>query len=70
VGRLPQRSRAPLFYRRSALAADRVITDSQFSRSEITAAYGIPADRIDVVPLAAAENLHCRSFDPAKAPPA
>jgi len=41
------------FYRRSALAADRVLTDSQFSRTEITAAYGIPADRIDVVPLAA-----------------
>ena len=42
------------FYRRAARAADRVITDSGFSRSEITAAYGIPPDRIAVVPLAAA----------------
>jgi glycosyltransferase involved in cell wall biosynthesis len=39
------------FYRRSALAADRVITDSEFSRTEIQAAYGIPAERIRVVPL-------------------
>ena len=57
-----------LFYKRSALAADRVITDSQFSRSEITAAYGIPADRIDVVPLAAAETFTPGPFDPAEAP--
>ena len=57
-----------LFYRRSALAADRVITDSQFSRSEITAAYGIPTDRIDVVPLAAAEVFTPGAFDPAKLP--
>lgn len=39
------------FYRRSALAADRIITDSEFSRTEIAAAYGIPVDRIHVVPL-------------------
>jgi alpha-1,3-rhamnosyl/mannosyltransferase len=40
------------FYRRSALSADLVITDSEFSRKEIEAAYGIAADRIRVVPLA------------------
>ena len=39
------------FYRRSALAADRILTDSEFSRSEIQAAYGIQAERIRVVPL-------------------
>jgi glycosyltransferase involved in cell wall biosynthesis len=42
------------FYRRSARAADRVITDSAFSKSEIAAAYGIPSEAIAVVPLAAA----------------
>lgn len=39
------------FYRRSALAAGRIITDSEFSRTEIAAAYDIPVDRIHVVPL-------------------
>ena len=39
------------FYRRSALSADLVITDSDFSRREIEAAYGIHSDRIRVVPL-------------------
>jgi glycosyltransferase involved in cell wall biosynthesis len=56
------------FYRRSALAADRVLTDSQFSRTEITAAYGIPTDRIDVVSLAAADVFTPGPFDPAKLP--
>ena len=56
------------FYRHSALAADRVLTDSQFSRTEIIAAYGIPADRIDVVPLAAADTFAPGAFDPAKLP--
>lgn len=56
------------FYRRSALSADQIITDSAFSRSEITAAYGIPAERISVVPLAAAEKFAPGTFDPAKAP--
>ena len=41
------------FYRRGALAADRIVTDSRFSAGEIAAAYGIPAERITVVPLAA-----------------
>lgn len=39
------------FYRRSALAADAVITDSEFSRAEIAAAYGLSPERIAVIPL-------------------
>jgi glycosyltransferase involved in cell wall biosynthesis len=39
------------FYRASARRADRIITDSAFSRDEIVAAYGIDRARIDVVPL-------------------
>ena len=39
------------FYRRSALAADAIITDSAFSRGEIQAAYGFPESRIVVIPL-------------------
>jgi glycosyltransferase involved in cell wall biosynthesis len=57
------------FYRRSALSADRIITDSEFSRREITAAYGIPAARIAVVPLAAADRFTPGAFDAATAPP-
>jgi glycosyltransferase involved in cell wall biosynthesis len=41
------------FYRASARRATRVVTDSAFSRDEIVAAYQIPSDRIDIVPLAA-----------------
>jgi alpha-1,3-rhamnosyl/mannosyltransferase len=57
------------FYRRSALAADRIITDSDFSRREIAAAYDIPAERIDLVPLAAAETFTPGAFNPSTAPP-
>jgi glycosyltransferase involved in cell wall biosynthesis len=39
------------FYRASARSATRVVTDSRFSAAEIHAAYGIPLDRIAVVPL-------------------
>jgi glycosyltransferase involved in cell wall biosynthesis len=42
------------FYRRSAVAADRIITDSRFSKTEIVEAYGVRPETIDVVPLAAA----------------
>src|SRR5205085_2591276 len=42
------------FYRRSARAAVRVLTDSTFSAEEIAAAYSIPPERISVVPLGAA----------------
>jgi glycosyltransferase involved in cell wall biosynthesis len=41
------------FYRRSARSADRIITDSLFSKNEIVDAYGLRPDVIDVVPLAA-----------------
>ncbi|CAN5368057.1 glycosyltransferase family 1 protein [soil metagenome] len=43
-----------LFYRWSARTADLVLTDSQFSKREIVAAYGLAPDRIEVAPLAAA----------------
>lgn len=39
------------FYRRSALSAALVVTDSEFSAGEIRAAYGIAGDRLVVVPL-------------------
>ena len=39
------------FYRRSARAADHVLTVSSFSAAEIVAAYRIPRERISVVPL-------------------
>jgi alpha-1,3-rhamnosyl/mannosyltransferase len=45
------------FYARSARSADRVITVSAFSKAEIVAAYDIPPDTIDVVPLAAASSF-------------
>jgi glycosyltransferase involved in cell wall biosynthesis len=54
-----------LFYRVSARVADRILTDSAFSRTEITAAYGIPEHRIDVVPLAAGRAFTRGIFDPA-----
>src|SRR5258708_9086859 len=57
-----------LFYRRSAHAADRIVTDSAFSRAEIVAAYGIAEERIDVVPLAASEMFTPGPFDAAAAP--
>ncbi|NOT25617.1 MAG: glycosyltransferase family 4 protein [Acidobacteria bacterium] len=39
------------FYRRSAHVASQILTVSRFSATEITAAYGIPADRMTVTPL-------------------
>ena len=45
------------FYRRSAKAATRVLTDSEFSASEIAAAYRIPSDRISVAPLGVAATF-------------
>jgi glycosyltransferase involved in cell wall biosynthesis len=52
--------RGPLrraFYRQSARRADRIITDSAFSKEEIIQAYAIDARTIDVVPLAAAGSF-------------
>lgn len=45
------------FYRRSARTADRVITDSQFSKEEIVAAYDVKPDLVAVAPLAAADTF-------------
>jgi glycosyltransferase involved in cell wall biosynthesis len=42
------------FYRHSARSADWILTDSEFSRDEICASYGLDPARIAVVPLAAA----------------
>ncbi len=51
------------FYRASARAADLIIADSVFSRGEIAAAYGVPHERIRVVPLGVSP-----AFTPAGAP--
>jgi glycosyltransferase involved in cell wall biosynthesis len=57
-----------LFYRRSANATDAILTDSEFSKHEIVAAYGIPAARIRVVPLAASDAFTPGPFDPSALP--
>ena len=57
------------FYRRGALAADRVVTDSSFSRDEIVAAYGIDPRRITVVPLAASTVFAPGPCDATALPP-
>lgn len=51
------------FYRAAARAADVIITDSDFSRCEIVAAYGIAAERICVVPLGVSDAFR-RAADP------
>ena len=45
------------FYRASAHRADRILTDSIFSRDEIVAAYQIDPECIDVVPLGVAPEF-------------
>ena len=45
------------FYRWSAHTADRIITDSSFSKAEIIAAYHVSAHIVHVVPLAAASRF-------------
>ena len=45
------------FYRRSARAASHILTDSEFSRSEIAAAYDIAPDRMTVAPLGAPAGI-------------
>jgi len=49
------------FYRRSARGASHVLTDSEFSRHEIEAAYRIPGDRISVVPLGVTDEFRSSS---------
>lgn len=56
------------FYRRSARAAAHILTDSEFSRGEIAAAYDIAHDRITVAPLGAAADFGEGSA-PASLPP-
>ena len=57
------------FYRRSASAAAHILTDSEFSRSEIAAAYGISSDRITVAPLGASEAFgHAEASAPMPLP--
>ena len=46
-----------LFYRRSAVAADVIITISEFSKGEILSAYPIDADRVVVIPLGVDERF-------------
>jgi glycosyltransferase involved in cell wall biosynthesis len=46
-----------LFYRLSAARADALITVSRFSRDEIVTAFGIPQDRIRVIPEAPAAGF-------------
>jgi len=52
------------FYRWSAHAADRIITDSSFSKAEIIAAYRLSPDIVEVVPLAAASAFEVRGSQP------
>ena len=56
------------FYRRSAHAAAHILTDSEFSRGEIAAAYRIPPDRITVAPLGAASGFTENGADVAEIP--
>jgi alpha-1,3-rhamnosyl/mannosyltransferase len=57
------------FYRWSARAASHVLTDSEFSRAEIVAAYGIPAGRITVAPLGVSGDFSVRGTVEAILPP-
>lgn len=56
------------FYRRSARAAAHILTDSEFSRGEIVAAYGIDRARITVAPLGVS-GFDCASSPTASLPP-
>jgi glycosyltransferase involved in cell wall biosynthesis len=53
------------FYRRSAMRADAIITDSSFSQSEIVAAFGVPAERVTVVPLGVGDEFRPAAGDEA-----
>jgi glycosyltransferase involved in cell wall biosynthesis len=56
------------FYRRSALSASIVVTDSRFSASEIQAAYGIQPGRIVVIPLGVDSTFAQRSENAGQLP--
>jgi len=53
-----------MFYRYSARSADRIITDSAFSKQEIVDVYGLRPGVVDVVPLAAASSFSSGSSLP------
>lgn len=57
------------FYRRCALGATMVLTDSDFSAAEIQAAYGIARERIVVVPLGVDETFRTTAGAEAALPP-
>ena len=57
------------FYRRSALAADVIITVSGFSKREIVSAYPIAADRVVVIPLGVDEHFRPAGAATARPPP-
>ncbi len=57
------------FYRWSAGTADRIITDSDFSKQEIVAGYSLDPDRISVVPLAVGSAFTTRLGTPATSSP-
>src|SRR5688572_748517 len=56
----PSGSLRQAFYRRSARRADRIITDSTFSRDEIVSAFGIDGAAIDVIPLGVSSHFQAR----------
>jgi glycosyltransferase involved in cell wall biosynthesis len=58
------------FYRASARTADVIVTDSEFSRREIVAAYSLDAARIVVVPLGVGAPFAPGTPDAASLPPA
>jgi alpha-1,3-rhamnosyl/mannosyltransferase len=51
------------FYRRSAHSASHILTISRFSATEITAAYGIPAERMTVTPLGVDDTFTLANSD-------
>lgn len=54
---LPQRIISRLVFQTSARRADRVITVSESSRSDIMRFYGLPAEKIEVIPLGVASTF-------------
>ena len=58
------------FYRRSARSAAHIVTDSQFSASEIVAAYAIDPRRITVAPLGVSASFAVRDPQVAEETPA
>ncbi|MBN2242220.1 MAG: glycosyltransferase family 4 protein, partial [Acidobacteria bacterium] len=53
-----------IWYRLSARRADRILTLSEFSRREIVRVYGIPAERIHVIPPGVDRRTFSKIHDP------